>query len=62
MPRKGARVKRADGDAQDFLGMSPRAFLEINMPLLKRSLALRKAVLGTPAQALDPAPDIDPRD
>ena len=49
-------------DAQDFLGMSPRAFLEINMPLLKRSLALRKAVLGTPAQALDPAPDIDPRD
>lgn len=40
-------------DSHDFLGMTPQAFLEIDMPLLKRSLELRKAVLGTPAQALD---------
>lgn len=40
-------------DAHDFLGLSAQAFLEIDMPLLKRSLALRKAVLGAPAQALD---------
>jgi AraC-like DNA-binding protein len=43
-------------DSHDFLGMSPQAFLEIDMPLLKRSLELRKQVLGTPAQALDGAP------
>jgi AraC-like DNA-binding protein len=46
-------------DSHDFLGMSPQAFLEIDMPLLKRSLELRKQVLGTPAQALDGAPDED---
>ena len=40
-------------DAHDFLGMSPQAFLEIDMPLLKDSLKLRTSVLGTPAQALD---------
>jgi len=45
-------------DAHDFLGMSPQAFLDIDMPLLKRSLELRKAVIGTPAQALDPVPDV----
>jgi AraC-like DNA-binding protein len=39
-------------DAQDFLGMSPKAFLEMDNPLLKQSLALRDAVLGAPAQAL----------
>jgi AraC-like DNA-binding protein len=44
-------------DSHDFLGMSPQAFLERDMPLLKRSLDLRTRVLGTPAQALDPAPD-----
>ena len=44
-------------DAHDFLGMSPQAFLDIDMPLLKRSLDLRAQVLGTPAQALDPAPE-----
>ena len=42
-------------DSRDFLGMSPQAFLERDMPLLKRSLDLRTQVLGTPAQALDPA-------
>jgi hypothetical protein len=44
-------------DSHDFLAMSPQAFLEHDMPLLKRSLDLRTRVLGTPAQALDPAPD-----
>ena len=39
-------------DAQEFLGMSPQAFLKLDNPLLKQSLALRKAVLGAPAQAL----------
>ncbi|MDP3675990.1 MAG: helix-turn-helix domain-containing protein [Novosphingobium sp.] len=47
-------------DSHDFLGMSPQAFLETDMPLLRRSLELRKAVLGTPAQALDCAPGVDP--
>lgn len=46
-------------DSHDFLGMSPQAFLEINMPLLKRSLELRKAVLGAPAQALDLVPGVE---
>ena len=44
-------------DSHDFLGMSPQAFLEIDMPLLKRSLELRKQVLGAPAQALDGTPE-----
>ena len=44
-------------DAQYFLGMSPQAFLEHDMPLLRRSLLLRETVLGTPAQALDPPPE-----
>lgn len=44
-------------DSHDFLGMSPQAFLERDMPLLKRSLDLRTQVLGTPAQALDPVPE-----
>ncbi|MGX7952216.1 helix-turn-helix domain-containing protein [Tsuneonella sp. HG249] len=39
-------------DAQEFLGMSPQAFLKLDNPMLKQSLALRKAVLGAPAQAL----------
>ena len=39
-------------DAQHFLGMSPQAFLKLDTPLLKQSLALRRAVLGAPAQAL----------
>jgi len=43
-------------DSQDFLGMSPQAFLNFDMPLMKNSLALRKEVLGTPAQVLDPVP------
>ncbi|WP_057882999.1 helix-turn-helix domain-containing protein [Tsuneonella troitsensis] len=42
-------------DAHDFLGMSPQAFLDRDMPLLKASLHLRERVIGTPAQALDPA-------
>lgn len=44
-------------DSHDFLGMSPQAFLDIDMPLMKRSLELRKRVLGAPAQALDEAPE-----
>ncbi len=44
-------------DSHHFLGMSPQAFLEIDMPLLRDSLALRKTVLGTPAQALDSVPE-----
>ncbi|MGN6497389.1 MAG: helix-turn-helix domain-containing protein [Tsuneonella sp.] len=47
-------------DSHAFLGMSPQAFLEIDMPLLKSSLELRRHVLGTPAQALDRAPDWEP--
>ena len=43
-------------DSHDFLGISPQAFLKLDMPLLRRSLELRKQVLGTPAQALDRAP------
>lgn len=39
-------------DAQLFLGMSPQAFLKLDTPLLRQSLALRKSVLGAPAQAL----------
>lgn len=39
-------------DSQEFLGMSPQAFLKLDNPLLKHSLALRKKVLGAPAQAL----------
>jgi AraC-like DNA-binding protein len=39
-------------DAQHFLGMSPQAFLKLDTPLLKQSLALRREVLGAPAQAL----------
>lgn len=44
-------------DSHDFLGMSPQAFLERDMPLLKRSLDLRRRVIGAPAQALDPVPE-----
>jgi len=39
-------------DAQLFLGMSPQAFLKLDTPLLRQSLALRTSVLGAPAQAL----------
>lgn len=39
-------------DAQDFLGMSPQAFLKLDTPLLRQSLELRRQVLGAPAQAL----------
>ncbi|MCT2558313.1 helix-turn-helix domain-containing protein [Tsuneonella sp. YG55] len=39
-------------DAHGFLGMSPQAFLKMDNPLLRQSLALRKKVLGAPAQAL----------
>ena len=44
-------------DAQHFLGMSPQAFLKLDTPLLKESLALRRQVLGAPAQALATSPD-----
>lgn len=43
-------------DSHYFLGMSPQTFLDRDMPLMRRSLELRAQVLGTPAQALDPAP------
>ncbi len=39
-------------DSHAFLGMSPHAFLKLDNPLLRQSLALRKKVLGSPAQAL----------
>lgn len=39
-------------DAHDFLGMSPGAFLKLDMPLFKQSVTLRDQVLGAPAQAL----------
>jgi AraC-like DNA-binding protein len=39
-------------DAQSFLGMSPQAFLKLDTPLLRQSLALRQSILGAPAQAL----------
>ena len=39
-------------DAHDFLGMSPGAFLKLDMPLFKQSAILRDQVLGAPAQAL----------
>ena len=39
-------------DAHDFLGMSPGAFLKLDIPLFKRSSMLRDQVLGAPAQAL----------
>ncbi|MDP3674909.1 MAG: helix-turn-helix domain-containing protein [Novosphingobium sp.] len=39
-------------DAHDFLGMSPGAFLKLDMPLFKQSAMLREQVLGAPAQAL----------
>jgi AraC-like DNA-binding protein len=42
-------------DAHDFLGMSPGAFLKLDMPLFKQSARLRDQVLGAPAQALGPA-------
>lgn len=39
-------------DAHDFLGMSPGAFLKLDMPLFKQSAILRDQILGAPAQAL----------
>ena len=39
-------------DAHDFLGMSPGAFLKLDMPLFILSAKLRDEVLGSPAQAL----------
>lgn len=41
-------------EAHAFLGMSPGAFLKLDMPLFKQSAALRQTVLGAPAQALGP--------
>ena len=42
-------------DAHDFLGMSPGAFLKLDMPMFAQSARLRDQVLGTPAQALGTA-------
>ena len=39
-------------DAHDFLGMSPGAFLKLDMPLFKQSAVLRDQMLGAPAQIL----------
>lgn len=47
-------------DSHDFLGLSPQAFLQMDLPLLKQSLVLRKAVLGAPAQALAASPSQRP--
>lgn len=43
-------------DSHDFLGLSPQAFLQMDLPLLKQSLVLRNAILGAPAQALAASP------
>ena len=43
-------------DAHDFLGMSPQAFLQHEMPLLAAALRERKRVVGAPAMALDSVP------
>lgn len=39
-------------DAHHFLGMSPGAFLKLDMPMFKQSAVLRDQVLGSPAQVL----------
>ncbi|GAO40719.1 putative AraC family transcriptional regulator [Sphingomonas changbaiensis NBRC 104936] len=39
-------------DAQEFLGMSPGAFLRLPKPLNEASARLRTQILGAPAQAL----------
>lgn len=39
-------------EAHEFLGMKPTQFLEACGPMFTRSLQLRQAVLGAPAQAL----------
>ena len=53
---RSSRVREPQAELEDtaqlFLGMSPQAFLKLDTPLLKQSLALRRAVLGAPAQAL----------
>lgn len=41
-------------DAQEFLGMSPGAFLRLPKPLNEASARLRAQILGAPAQALHP--------
>lgn len=41
-------------DAHDFLGMSPGAFLKLDLPLFAQSARLREQLLGAPAQALGP--------
>ena len=43
-------------DAHEFLGMSPGAFLKLDLPLLQQSTTLRDQVLGSPAQALEHSP------
>lgn len=39
-------------DAQFFFGMSPQSFLELDTPLARQSMRLRREVLGAPVQAL----------
>lgn len=43
-------------EAHEFLGMKPTQFLEACGPMFTRSLQLRDAVLGAPAQALTERP------
>jgi AraC-like DNA-binding protein len=47
-------------DAQEFLGMSPGAFLRLPKPLNEASARLRTQILGAPAQALL-TPGLTPR-
>lgn len=47
-------------EAHAFLGMSPGAFLKLDMPLFKQSAMLRQKVLGAPAQALGPTSPAPP--
>lgn len=42
-------------DANTFLGTTPRRFMQIATPVLKASIHLRAAALGTPTQALHDA-------
>lgn len=43
-------------EAHEFLGMKPTQFLDACGPMFTRSLQLRQAVLGAPAQALTESP------
>lgn len=43
-------------DAKDFLGLTPRRFLALQMPYLRAALRARSMVIGAPVALLDQAP------